>query len=293
MIASASTNFTYWHAAPDQSAREADILASVSVAIDILKSILPFCIAWAWASRKRGYVIVGSALFALFFSFSLMSAMGFAARNRGTINGGREAQAMRLERATAELQQAQAQLTPLLGGRVAAVIEQELSGMRRDRFWNGSQGCSDPSGGAARSFCKRYADRLTEFTAANSAEKLKSRIAELGRDVVELKSHGAGNTKDPQVLMFALVSGLDNEGAKIAISVFMAVLVELGAAFGLFLALGHSFNHVPGDGPPKDKKPDLPLLPPPAADKPEGPVKPLKLKFTPDGDLTLDNGESE
>jgi len=105
MIASGSMNFMYW-LTQGQSSRDANILASVSVAFDIFKSILPFCIAWAWASRKRGYVAVSSVLFGLFFCFSLMSAIGFASSNRSSVSGGREAEAMRLETSPADLQQA-------------------------------------------------------------------------------------------------------------------------------------------------------------------------------------------
>ncbi len=53
MGASGSMNFMFW-LGQGQSAKEADILASVSVAFDIFKSVLPFCIAWACASGKRG-----------------------------------------------------------------------------------------------------------------------------------------------------------------------------------------------------------------------------------------------
>jgi len=131
--------------------------------------------------------------------------------------------------------------------RVAMVIEEELKGMRKDRFWNGSQNCNEPSGGEARNFCKKYADRQTELAAAAAAEKLNGRITQLSREVEGLKALGAGQGKDPQLLIVSTLSGLDIEGAKSAIAVFVAVLVELGAAFGLFLAMGHSFNHLNGE----------------------------------------------
>jgi hypothetical protein len=270
----------------------------VSVAFDMLKSILPFCIAWAWASRKRGYVAVGSVLFALFFCFSLMSAIGFAAINRGSVSGGREAEAMRLETGMNDLQQAKAELKGLPAHRVAAVIEEELKGMRKDRFWNGSQSCNEPSGGEARNFCKKYADRQTELAVGTAAEKLKGRIAQLSREVEDLKAQAAGQGKDLQLLIVSMLSGLDNEGAKIAFVVFVAALVELGAAFGLFLAMGHSFNHLhgasprpaPGAGGSNGDQPP-PMLPKPTRNKPKEPVKPLRLKFVNGGGLAVDEGE--
>jgi hypothetical protein len=301
MFASGSMNFMYW-LTQGQSARDADILASVSVAFDIFKSVLPFSIAWAWASRKWGYVVLGSVLFALFFCFSLMSAIGFGNANRSKAIGGREAKAMQLEQAAADLERAKTELKALPLHRVAAVIEEELKGMRKDRFWNGSQSCNDPSGGEARNFCKKYGERSTEYAAALAAGNLSTRIAQLSREAEDLKTQGAGQGRDPQLAIVSLLSGLDNEGAKIAIVVFVALLVELGAAFGLFLALGHSFNHLHGEnkdggsGSPKNRNQDnqdkLPApLPKQAKERLNGAVKPLRLKFAKGGGLALEEGD--
>ena len=182
IVASASMNFMFW-LTQGQSDREANILASVSVAFDIFKSVLPFCIAWAWASRKRAYIAVSSVLFGLFFCFSMLSATGFSAGNRSFVAGGREAQALRLEDAMSDLEQAKAALKGLPPHRVAAVIEEELKGMRKDRFWNGSESCESPSGGEARAFCKKYASSMTESAAAIAGDRLKVRIDQLSRAV--------------------------------------------------------------------------------------------------------------
>lgn len=301
VVASGSMNFMYW-LTQGQSPREADILASVSVAFDIFKSMLPFSIAWAWAGRKRGYVVLGSVLFVMFFCFSFMSAIGFGNANRSKAIGGREAKAMQLEQAAGDLERARAELKALPPHRIAAVIEEELKVMRRDRFWNGSQSCNNPSGGQARNFCKKYAERLAERTATMEASDLNGRISQLSHDVEGLKAEGAGQGGDPQLAIVSFLSGLDNQGAKTAIVVFVALLVELGAAFGLFLSLGHSFNHLHGErkdggaGSLKNETGDhrnsMPAaLPMAVEERLNGAVKPLRLKFAKGGGLALDEEE--
>ncbi len=295
MGASGFMNFLFW-LGQGQTERESHILGSVSVAFDIFKSVLPFCIAWAWGLRKRAYVVVGSVLFTLFFCFSLMSALGFAAGNRGFVTGGREALSMRLEAAMGELEAARAQLKTLPPHRVALVIEEEIRGMQKDRFWSGSQECSDPSGKEARDFCKRLSDRRTELAAAVASDRLSLRVQQLSREAEGLKERGAGQDKDPQAVMLSVLSGLDVENAKKAIIVFVAVLVELGAAFGLFLATGHSFTHIPLAMPAKASSntagENAAPLPPQASravlTKPREPVQPLRLQLSKDGGLIID-----
>lgn len=210
MSASGSMNFLFW-LGQGQTERESNILGAVSVAFDIFKSVLPFCIAWAWASRKRAYVGVGSALFVLFFCFSLLSAVGFAAGNRGHVSGGREALSMHLDETLSDLEAAKAQVKSLPPHRVAAVIEAEINAMQKDRFWAGSQSCTDPSGREAQNFCKKLSDRRTELVSATTADRLAARVEQLSREAEGLKRQGAGQEKDPQAVMLSVLSGMNVE----------------------------------------------------------------------------------
>jgi len=292
MGASGFMNFLFW-LGQGQTERESLILSSVSVAFDIFKSVLPFCIAWAWATRKRAYVALGSVLFAAFFCFSLMSALGFAAGNRGFVSGGREALSMRLDATLSELEAARAQLQSLASHPVASVVEEEIRGMQKDRFWIGSQNCNEPSGKEAQSFCKKLSGRRTELASAVAAERLGRKIEQLSREAESLKGQGAGQDKDPQAVMLSVLSGLNVEDSKKALVVFIAVLVELGAAFGLFLATGHSFSHMPSVTPlrlstqtaKRDTMAAARQMPELAQIPIHKPIEPLRLELSEDGDL--------
>ncbi len=293
MGASGLMNFLFW-LTQGQTEREANVLGSVSVAFDIFKSVLPVSIAWAWAQQKRAYVTAGCVLFALFFAFSFLSALGFAAGNRGFVSGGRESLGLRLDAASSELANARLRLKDLNRQRPPSVIEAELKEFQQDKFWKGSQNCANPSGGDARDFCKGYFGKRTELAAAVEAERLTRRIAELAAEVQTLKSQGAGEDKDPQARMLAVLSGMAPDTAQKVLIVSFAFLVELGAAFGLFLATGHSFSDRGGNQNRTTQAhrdianiPDRRLLPQPVT-----PV-PLRLKRGEGGGLIVDDGSGK
>jgi hypothetical protein len=291
MGASGLMNFLFW-LTQGQTEREANILGSVSVAFDIFKAVLPVFIAWAWQKRKRAYVLTGSVVFALFFVFSFMSALGFAAGNRGFVSGGRESLGLRLEAASSELAGARLRLQDFRRQRPPSVIEAEIKELQQDRFWRGSQSCVAPSGGEARDFCKSYFAKRTELAASIEADRLAKRISELAAEVAALKGQGAGEDKDPQARMLALLSGLAPDTAQKVLIVSFAFLVELGAAFGLFLATGHSFGGgekqpVPAEGRKEMAIPEPRLLlqsPSPA---------PLRLRRLEGGGLIVDDGSGK
>lgn len=291
MGASGGMNFLFW-LTQGQTEREAQILGSVSVAFDVFKSVLPICIAWAWAKKNRAYVLLGSALFLLFFGFSFLSALGFAASNRGNVSGGRETLGLRLDAATTELDRSKARLQEIGKTRAQSVIEAEITNLQQDKFWRGSQYCNWPSGGEAQNFCKTYFGRRAELAGAVEADRLMKRIAELTHEIQELKSHGAGGDKDPQARMLAALAGLAPDRAQKVLIVAFAFLVELGAAFGLFLATGHSFGGSEGDPmPPKGKGRDpivVTVADPILLEAPK-PV-PLRFKRLNGGGLIVDDG---
>jgi hypothetical protein len=290
MGASGYMNFLFWQT-QGRSQQESEILSSVSVAFDVLKCLLPVFIAKAWALRKRVYAAGGSIFLVFFFCFSFVSALGFAAGNRGFVSGGREALGLRLEAASSEQSSAKLRLKDLNRQRPASVVEAEIKMLQQDKFWKGSQNCANPSGGEARDFCKTYLGRRAELAAAIEAERLTKRVGELNLEIETLKGRGAGEDRDPQARMLAVLSGLAPDMAQKVLIVGFALLVELGAAFGLFLATGHGFGESgSGKDGRKGRKAGEPggmgeLLPPQRAA-----VVPLRFKRIEGGGLIVDDG---
>lgn len=89
------------------------VLGGASAAADLLKALLPFWIAWAWQARRMTFVAVGSVVFVFFSAFSLLSALGFAADNRGHIAGTREGLNATYETVLRDLEAAEAKRVAL------------------------------------------------------------------------------------------------------------------------------------------------------------------------------------
>src|SRR5271157_5512569 len=65
---------------------EQQILGAVSVAVSAFLALFPTLLVWAWRERRMVYVVLGVPVFIGFAAFSLSSAVGFAAKNRGSVS---------------------------------------------------------------------------------------------------------------------------------------------------------------------------------------------------------------
>ncbi len=68
---------------------EQQILGAVSVAVSAFLALLPTLLLWAYRERRPLYILLGVPVFLAFAAFSLSSAVGFAAKNRGSLSDDR------------------------------------------------------------------------------------------------------------------------------------------------------------------------------------------------------------
>lgn len=219
---------------------EGYVLGGVSIGVSGFNAALPFVIASASRQRQRIRAGLAVVFFAMTLAAALFSAVGFAASNRGAVVGSREAVTARYDVAVAELAEVEGKLAALPVHRVAAVIEETISAIKQDRRWLSSNSCADATASASLAFCKGFYEARAELAAAVEADRLSGKRETLRREVDTLKQHGAGQAADPQAGLLARLSGVDVSLAQMILMCFFAGLVEFGAAFGLFFALGSS-----------------------------------------------------
>jgi hypothetical protein len=218
---------------------EQQILGAVSVAVSAFLALLPTLLVWAFRERRIAYMVLGVPVFLAFAAFSLSSAVGFAAKNRGSVGEDRALAGERLAGIKHELSENESKLNALGAARPLAVVDELLRGAAQDRRWASSKQCGDATADASRSFCKGYFDLKAEAALAGEARRYEGRIAELKGDARGLEEQGAGRQGDSQAAVLANIFGLPAAQVERGLMLFLAVLVEVGAALGLYFATGH------------------------------------------------------
>ncbi|HRE22471.1 MAG TPA: hypothetical protein PKW21_15760, partial [Rhabdaerophilum sp.] len=175
------------------------------------------------------FVLVGSAVFLLFTAFSLLSALGFAADNRGHLAGTREGLNATYETVMRDVQAAEAKLAALPKHRPAPLVEQAINAIKQDRRWTTSKECTEATAQASREFCEGYFTARGELAAAIEDQRLSATIERLKAESERLKGQGAGQDKDPQVSIVSRLFKLDEGFVRNALVIFAAVLVEVGS----------------------------------------------------------------
>jgi hypothetical protein len=231
-----------------RTAVEFYILIGISIAVDIFKSCFPFWTKTAVERKKPATAFICVVGLVLSLGLSFLSAIGFAAGTRGAVTGGREVLTANMESAKADLTDALARLKALPEARPTGVIDAEINRQKQDRFWAGSKGCAEASGPAARGFCKGVETLRAELASAVEAERLREKADKLKTQIAALKNQGAGTDSDPQASVMSRYLGLSVGSAQSGVSLLIATLVELCAAFGLYIALTLGKGEKPGSG---------------------------------------------
>ncbi len=218
---------------------EQHILGAVSLAVSAFLALLPTLLLWASRERRPLYIILGVPVFLAFAAFSFSSAVGFAAKNRGSISENRALATARLAGLKQDIEGAETKLKAFPPSRPFAVLQESLRGLEQDRRWQSSKACEAATADASRSFCKGYFELKAEAARASEAARIDERIAELKNESRSLEEQGAGREADNQAAVLARLLGLPATKVERALMLFLAVLVETGAALGLFFATGH------------------------------------------------------
>jgi hypothetical protein len=218
---------------------EGQVLGAASAAADVLKALLPFFIAWSWAAKRFVAAVSGTLAFLFFAGFSLLSAIGFAADNRGTLVDGRESISQAYTRVQLSLGEAEGHRSALPAHRPAAVVTEQIGAHQQNRRWNATKECANATEAESRAFCAEYFRLRGELAAAQEAVRLSDQIATLQAESAKLRADGAGLDNDPQVSLLSRITGQKPEPVRLALTIAVALLVEIGASLGLFLASGH------------------------------------------------------
>ena len=218
---------------------ERQILGAVSAAVSIFLALLPTLMLWAWRERRIVYAALGIPVFLAFWALSLSSAVGFAAKNRGSLSEDRARATARLANVRREIDEVLTRVNAIGSTTPVGAVQASLLELEQDWRWRTSKSCTDATSGAAKSFCRGYFDLKAEEARASERERQERRMGDLRTEARQLEEKGAGREADDQAAVLAELFGLKTATVERGLMFFVAALVEIGAALGLYFATGH------------------------------------------------------
>jgi hypothetical protein len=125
--------------------------------------------------------------------------------------------------------------------RPAQAVQAEIDTLKNERRWTMSSGCTDVTTSKSRTFCEQYNTLTAEFASAEQRVALEQRIAAIQAKLATAEGATVMSEADPQAAVLAKLAGavapsIKLEDVQTALTVFIALLLEVGSAFGMFIA---------------------------------------------------------
>jgi hypothetical protein len=212
------------------------IYGAASVAADCLKALVPFFFFAALKHRMWSQAAASAVVGVVVTAYSLTSALGHAALNRFDTTGHRAVEAQTYKDLRGDLKRAQDQLSWIPQHRPAATVQGEIEGLKNQRAWTFTKACSEVTGKQGRDFCQRYHGLTAEMASGQQAQALEARIAEIQGKLGKADAMTVMAEADPQATVLAQLSGLSIDQVQTAMTIFVALLLEIGSGFGMYIA---------------------------------------------------------
>jgi Poxvirus D5 protein-like len=217
------------------------IYGAASAAADCFKALVPFFFFAAIKNKVWSQAVASAILWVVVSVYSLTSALGHAALNRMDTNGQRAVDAASYKDLRNDLKRAQDQMSWIPQHRPIQTVTGEIETYKLQRQWVQTKSCSEVTGPQGRDFCGKYQGLLSELASADQAKKWDGVISDINTKLAQAKGTNAMAEADPQAAVLAklaslVLPGIKTEDVQTALAVFVAVLLEIGSGFGMYVA---------------------------------------------------------
>jgi hypothetical protein len=233
---------------------DGQIYGLASAAADCFKALVPFFFFAAVRNRMWSQALAATLVWGVVAAYSMTSALGHAALNRLDTAGQRAIAAAAYSDLRADSKRAQEELTWIPAHRPAETVAAEVNVVKAQRLWAVTRECGEVSGKSAREFCQQFHKLNAEYASAQEAQKLEARIADDSGKLAKAVGGTAMAEADPQASVLARLGGFSIEKVQTALTVFVALLIEIGSGFGMYVAFANWRMHdgVAGSGRGRD-----------------------------------------
>lgn len=220
---------------------DGQIYGAASAAADCMKALVPFFFFAAVRNKSWSQAAASALVWVVVTAYSLTSALGHAALNRLDTAGQRASAAQSYQDHRADLARAKEQLSWVPQHRPAQTVQADIESVKNERRWSLSGGCTDVTTSKSRSFCEKYHGLQAELASAEQSVALEARIADIQAKLATSTGTTVMSEADPQAAVLAKLAGVLMPSIKIedvqtALTVFIALLLEVGSAFGMYIA---------------------------------------------------------
>ena len=224
-----------------RSELDGQIYGAASAAADCMKALVPFFFFAALRNRIWSQAAASALVWVVVTAYSMTSALGHAALNRFDSTGHREQAAQAYQDLRTELKQAEEQSGWIPQHRPFEAVQSQIDGMKMQKAWEWSNGCKTVSSKAERTFCQQLTALNSELASASSAKDADARIAQLRVKIDAIAGTPALSEADPQAkvlteLANAFFPNVKIENVQMALTLFVALLLEIGSGFGMYVA---------------------------------------------------------
>ncbi|MGZ5918926.1 MAG: hypothetical protein ACXWJV_03915 [Hyphomicrobium sp.] len=220
---------------------DGQIYGAASAAADCMKALVPFFVFAAIRNRMWSQAAASALVWVVVTAYSLTSALGHAALNRFDTAGHRAATVAAYKDHRADLARAEEQLTWIPQHRPAQTVQAEIDSLKSDRAWVWTKECTEVTGSKGRTYCQNYHALAAELASAEQSIALEARVADIQAKIGEQNGATVMSEADPQAAVLAKLAALIAPNVKVedvqtALTVFIALLLEVGSAFGMYIA---------------------------------------------------------
>ena len=238
LVVSAAMNYQFGFSL-GKTALDGQIYGAASAAADCFKALVPFFLFAAIRNRMWSQAVAAALVWTVVTSYSMTSALGHAALNRLDTTGQRAVEAANYKDLRADSKRAQDQLTWIPAHRPAETVVSELNVIKAQRYWILTKECTEVTGKGAREFCQQFHKLNAEHASAEQSQKLESRIADIGAKLAKTAGGTVMAEADPQASVLAKITGLEVDKVQTALTIFVALLIEIGSGFGMYVAFAY------------------------------------------------------
>jgi hypothetical protein len=224
-----------------RSELDGQIYGAASAAADCLKALVPFFFFAALRNRVWSQAAASALVWVVVTAYSMTSALGHAALNRFDSTGHRAQEAQTYQDLRADLKRAEEQAGWIPQHRPYEAVQGEIDGLKMQKAWQWSDGCKNVNSKTERTFCQKYTGLTSELASAGSAKDADGRIAQLRSKLDAAAGTPALSEADPQAkvlteLANAFFPNVKIENVQMALTLFVALLLEIGSGFGMYVA---------------------------------------------------------